>query len=84
MFLRAINYGGRSTLELQKRTFLTAYEKEENDKLDEMAENIGAQREIFISKDQQVAMAMEGDDEASIESKLTKGDAAPPSAAKKQ
>lgn len=47
-----------------------------------MAENTGAQREIFITKDQQVAMAMKGDDDASIESKLTKGDIAPPSAVK--
>ena len=62
------------------RTFLTVEEKEEDEKLDKLEMKITAQREQFISKDQQKALALDGYTVASEESRLTKGDVAPPQA----
>ena len=61
------------------RQFLTAQEKMEIDRLDEMEMEINAEPQGFISKDHQRAMAMDTDD-VSIETRLTKGNAAPPPA----
>ena len=63
-----------------KRIFLTAEEKDETEKLDNLESELTAQREIFISKDQQRAMAQDGGTIMSEESRLTKGDVAPPRA----
>lgn len=52
--------------------------KEENDKLEEIEHNICAEREVFISKYQQVDMAMDGGNKASVRICITKGDTAPP------
>ena len=41
-----------------------------------------AEKVIFISKDYQRAMAMDGSDNFSLENRLTKGDGAPPAAPK--
>ena len=46
--------------------FLLAEEKEEKDKLNLLEENVTAEREIYIAKDQQIAMEMDRDDEASV------------------
>lgn len=61
---------------------MTPNEKEENDKLDKMENNFCVEREIFISKDQQVVYAMDGNEHVSVESKLTKEDVISPPAAK--
>lgn len=58
------------------RSFLSAEEKVENDKLDLMEAEACAENEQFISKDQQIVMALP-DDEFSVETRVTKGDAAP-------
>ena len=60
-----------------KRTFLSSDEKEEIDRLDDMENMAIAEVEVFVSKDQQKAMAMD-DDDISEETRLTKGDRAPP------
>ena len=60
-----------------KRTFLSPDEKEERDRLNTMEDHANAEIQIFISKDQQIALAMDTDD-VSVETRLTKGDAAPP------
>ena len=41
--------------------------------------NITAEKEVFISQSHQQALATEDDDIASVESRLTKGNIAPPS-----
>ena len=64
---------------LSSRTFLSAEEKIEFDKLELMEDEINAEPEIFISKDHQRALALD-DDDFSAETRLTKGDAAPPPA----
>ena len=61
---------------LTTRKFLSAQEKMENDRLDDMEEEANAIPEPFISKDHQQALAID-DDEVSIETRLTKGDEAP-------
>ena len=61
------------------RTFLSAQEKMEVDRLDDMEAEVNAEPTAFISKDHQRAMALDTD-EVSIETRLTKGDAAPPPA----
>ena len=58
------------------RTFLSASEKIEDDKLDVIESMALAEKDTFISKDQEAAMAME-DDNISIETRLTKNEAAP-------
>ena len=61
-----------------KIIFLTAEEKREGEKLIEIEDALTAARYVYISKDQQNAMTMDSDDDYTIWSKLTKGDAAPP------
>ena len=61
------------------RKFLSADEKLESDRLDLMEAEANAETEVFISKDQQIAMALQ-DEDISVETRLTKGDAAPPPA----
>ena len=58
------------------RKFLSAQEKMEIDRLDDMEEEVNAVQVQYISKDHQHALAMEEDD-VSVETRLTKGDAAP-------
>ena len=69
-----------STLEgewsYKERRFLSANEKLESDKLDLMEIEALAEAPEFISKDQQLAMQLD-DDDASKETRLTKGDAPP-------
>ena len=59
-----------------ERKFLSAQEKMEIDRLDDMEEEVNAVQVQYISKDHQQALAMDGD-EVSVETRLTKGDAAP-------
>ena len=61
----------------ESRKFLSAAEKIEADKLDFMEIEALADHDPFISKDQQLALALSSDD-VSEETRLTKGDAAPP------
>ena len=61
---------------LATRKFLSAQEKMEVDRLDDMEEEVNAVPVAFISKDHQQALAMD-EDEVSVETRLTKGDAAP-------
>ena len=58
------------------RKFLSAQEKMEVDRLEDMEGEVNAVPIAFISKDHQQALAMD-DDEVSVETRLTKGDAAP-------
>ena len=46
-----------------------------------MEDEVNAEQDVFISKDHQRAMAMDNDDDISTETRLTKGDLAPPPAA---
>ena len=64
------------------RSFLTSAEKEERTRLDFMEDQANAEVQEFISKDQQQALALDSD-VFSVETRLTKGDAAPPPAATK-
>ena len=61
----------------KKRIFMTQEEKIEFERLDEMEEQMNAEIEIYISKDHQQVLAIDKD-EISEETRLTKGDAAPP------
>ena len=61
------------------RRFLSAQEQMEVDRLDDMEAEVNAEPTAFISKDHQRAMALDTD-EVSVETRLTKGDAAPPPA----
>ena len=62
-----------------RRSFLTADEKMEAKKLDVLEDMVTATKPVFISKDHQRALAMNAADDASMDSKLTKGDqSAPP------
>ena len=58
------------------RKFLSAQEKMEMDRLDDLEEEVNAVPMQFISKDHQQALAMDND-EVSVETRLTKGNAAP-------
>ena len=60
----------------ETRKFLSAQEKLEIDRLDDMEEEVNAVPVEFISKDHQAALALDNDD-YSAETRLTKGDAAP-------
>ena len=64
----------------ESRRFLSSDERIERERLDLMEDEVNAEREVFISKDHQRALAMDEDDEISVETRLTKGDAAPPAA----
>ena len=55
---------------------MTISEADEKDKLDHF-DNLNADKKVFISKEHQRAMAAEGDDEISEETRLTKGDRVP-------
>ena len=66
-----------------KRTFLTAGEKAEVEKLGSLGDAMTAQNVAFISTDHQRALATENDSIATAESRLTKGDEEPPSASSK-
>ena len=72
----------RSALEgewnFSSRRFLSADEKEENQRLEEIEDAALAEVEIFISKEQQKLMATDKDD-ISVETRLTKNDKSPPS-----
>ena len=59
------------------RKFLSANEKLETDKLEAMKSEALAEYDPFISKNQQLAMAVDTDD-ISVETRLTKGGATPP------
>ena len=61
----------------ETRVFQTREEKAENEELDKMENKMNAEQEIFISKDHQLAMALDNDI-ISAETRLTKGDAPPP------
>ena len=61
------------------RKYLSSEEKIERDILDEMEDEANAEVEICIFKDQQRALALDTDD-ISMDTRLTKGDAAPPAA----
>ena len=54
-----------------------AEEKEEIEKLDELENQITATREIFIPKDQQHTLQLDGNTVISEELRLTQGDVAP-------
>ena len=68
----------RATGITRKDFFLTAEEKEEGEKLTEMEDAVTAVRDVYISKNHQNAMAMDSDDDCTVESQLTKGGVAPP------
>lgn len=63
--------------DFEKREFQTLEEKVEHDRLDDLENEMNAEQEIFISKEHQMAMALD-DDIISVETRLTKGDAPPP------
>jgi len=62
--------------DFKKRSFLTIDEADEMDKLDNL-DNLNAEKKIYISKEHQKVMGIEGDDDISIETRLTKGDKLP-------
>ena len=59
----------------KKRSFLTMEEKDEKDKFSQLVDTVTAEREIFISDTHRQAMAMEGDDINSVNTRLTKNQA---------
>lgn len=61
-----------------RRSFLTMEEKLEDKKLDSLETMVTATKPVFISKDHQRALAINENDAASEDSKLTKGDATAP------
>jgi hypothetical protein len=61
------------------RKFLSAQEKLEVDRLDDLEDEANAEPVVYISKDHQRALALDTD-EVSVETRVTKGDAAPPPA----
>ena len=63
-----------------QRTFLTLDEKNEKEKFSHIIDTVTTVKEVFISEAQRAAMAIEGDDVATLDTKLTKGDQAPPAA----
>ena len=66
--------------DFKQRKFLSAEEKIEGDRLDEMENEANAEIEVYISKDHQRALTLDDDSFVSEETRLTKGDAAPPAA----
>ena len=52
----------------------------EADALDQMEDEVNAEPDIYISKDQQYNLQLDNDDEVSSETRLTKEDAASPPA----
>ena len=61
--------------DFKKRSFLTMEEKDERDKFTHLVDTVTAEREIFISDTHKQAMAMEGDDLNSVDTRLTKNQA---------
>ena len=57
--------------DLKKRSFLTMEEKDEKDKFSHLVDTVTAEREIYISDTHRQAMAMEGDDINSVNTRLT-------------
>ena len=66
--------------DFKKRIYLTLEEKDEKVKFSSLLDNITGVKEVFISETQRTAMAMEGDDINTVDSRLTKGSEAPPTA----
>ena len=64
----------------KKRFFLSSEEKIEGDRLDDMEDQANAEVAVFISKDHQRALTLDDDTVISDETRLTKGDKAPPGA----
>ena len=64
----------------ESRTFLTLEEKDEKDKFSNLLDNITGVKEVFISETQKAAMAMDGEDVGTVDTRLTKGDVAPTAA----
>ena len=62
------------------RKFLSSDERVERKRLDLMEDEVNAEQDVFISKDHQRALAMDEDDKISAETRLIKGDEAPPPA----
>ena len=67
----------------KKKKFMTVVEADEMDKLDNL-ESLNANKKVYISKEHQQVMAAEGDDDFSLESRLTKGDQTPAAAVDKE
>ena len=66
--------------DLKSRSFLTLEEKDEKNKFAHLIDTVTAEREVFIPEKHQQAMAVEGDNVDSVETRLTKGDKPPPAA----
>ena len=62
------------------RSFLTLEEKDDRNIFAHLIDTVTAEREIFISEQHKLAMAVEGDDVDSVNTRLTKGDDPPPAA----
>ena len=62
----------------KKRTFSTIEEKNEQDKFGLLLDSATEVKESYLSQEHKQAMAMDGDDIISVNTRLTKGDAAPP------
>ncbi len=54
--------------------------KNEKEKFSHIIDTVTAMNKVFISEGQKAAMTVEGDDVATLDTKLTKGDQAPPAA----
>ena len=61
----------------KNRTFLTREEKNEQQKFSHVLDTVTAVKESYISEEHRLAMAAEGDDVGSLDTRLTKGDVAP-------
>ena len=64
---------------MKARTFLSPAKKEERDRPDMMENEANAEVQVYLSKDQHRTLALDGDDILE-ETRLTKGDKAPPPA----
>lgn len=63
--------------DFKKRSFLTLEEKDEKAKFEQLVDTVTAEKETFISESHKLAMAMEGDDIDSVNTRLTKNYEAP-------
>ena len=63
-----------------ERKFLSVEEKMEMYRLDQMEDEVNADPEIYISKDQQRVLRLDNYDEVLAKTRLTKGDVVPPPA----
>ena len=64
----------------KERQFLTLEEKDEREKFSHLIDTVTAERDIYISEGHKLAMAVEGDDVNSVDTRLTKGNEPPPKA----